>query len=100
MVTLIGIMIPLPDAQEITVMIEREQEYVSGVIDRNDQFRESKSYPKNRYKDRLHFIEVFGKFEPDFCMLKEPRQFSFKEVQAFIVKENAPFFATGTTEKE
>jgi hypothetical protein len=87
MITLIGIMMPLPQSQEITIMIERAKDYVSGIVDLNDQFRESKSYPKNRYKDRLHFIQVFGKFEPDFWMLKEPvalRKLSFRAVQQVI----------------
>jgi hypothetical protein len=87
MITLIGVMIPLPHAQELTVMIEREKEYVSGVINLQDQFRKFKSYPKNRYKDRIHFIQIFGKFEPDFQMLMEPvdlEKFSFWAVQKII----------------
>ena len=87
MTTIIAIMMPMPHAQEIAVMIEREKDYVSRVVDLNDQFRESKSYPKNRYKDRLHFIQVFGKFESDFCMLKEPvalRKLSFRAIQQII----------------
>ena len=87
MITLIGIMMPLRQTQEIAVMVEREKDYVSGVVDLNDQFRESKSYPKSQYRGRLHFTQAFGKFEPDFWMLKEPvalGKISFKAVQGVI----------------
>lgn len=89
MVTLIGIMMPLPQAQEITGMVEREKDYVSGVVDFNDQFRESKSSVKVNIRTGCILFR-FGKFEPDFCMLKEPvspGKLSFRAIQQIICND-------------